>query len=247
MKIKPRQIQRLEKQIILKKIGLSGQKKILAGKILIIGLGGLGCPLLTYLAASGVGQVGLVDFDKIELSNLNRQTLFNKDDIGKFKVVQAKKFIKKVDKDIKIFVYKDKLNHKNIDKILKKYEIICDGTDNYKTRYLINDYCKKKKKILITSAINKFDGHLMKFNFKKHGPCYRCFMPTMPSLENNCQSEGIFSPVAGVMGSLQANEVLKTLLKSKPDLTNRLLIFNSLKSEFKKVKILTNPECKNKC
>ena len=87
----------------------------------------------------------------------------------------------------------------------------------------------------------------MKFNFKKHGPCYRCFMPTMPSLENNCQSEGIFSPVAGVMGSLQANEVLKTLLKSKPDLTNRLLIFNSLKSEFKKVKILTNPECKNKC
>lgn len=247
MKIKPRQIQRLEKQIILKKIGLSGQKKILAGKVLIIGLGGLGCPLLTYLAASGVGQVGLVDFDKIELSNLNRQTLFNKDDIGKFKVIQAKKFIKKVDKDIKIFVYKDKLNHKNIDKILKKYEIICDGTDNYKTRYLINDYCKKKKKILITSAINKFDGHLMKFNFKKHGPCYRCFMPTMPSLENNCQSEGIFSPVAGVMGSLQANEVLKTLLKSKPDLTSRLLIFNSLKSEFKKVKILTNPECKNKC
>ena len=146
MKIKPRQIQRLEKQIILKKIGLSGQKKILAGKILIIGLGGLGCPLLTYLAASGVGQVGLVDFDKIELSNLNRQTLFNKDDIGKFKVIQAKKFIKKVDKDIKIFVYKDKLSHKNIDKILKKYEIICDGTDNYKTRYLINDYCKKKKK-----------------------------------------------------------------------------------------------------
>mgnify|MGYP001230325329 FL=1 len=247
MKIKPRQIRRLEKQIVLKKIGLSGQKKILAGKVLIIGLGGLGCPLLTYLAASGVGQVGLVDFDKIELSNLNRQTLFNKDDIGKFKVIQAKKFIKKVDKDIKIFVYKDKLSRKNIDKIFKKYEIICDGTDNYKTRYLINDYCKKKKKILITSAINKFDGHLMKFNFRKHGPCYRCFMPTMPNLENNCQSEGIFSPVAGVMGSLQANEVLKTLLKAKADLTSRLLIFDSLKSEFKKVKILINPECKNKC
>ena len=117
MKIKPRQIRRLEKQIVLKKIGLSGQKKILAGKVLIIGLGGLGCPLLTYLAASGVGQVGLVDFDKIELSNLNRQTLFNKDDIGKFKVIQAKKFIKKVDKDIKIFVYKDKLSCKNINKI----------------------------------------------------------------------------------------------------------------------------------
>ena len=247
MKIKPRQIRRLEKQIVLKKIGLSGQKKILAGKVLIIGLGGLGCPLLTYLAASGVGQVGLVDFDKIELSNLNRQTLFNKDDIGKFKVIQAKKFIKKVDKDIKIFVYKDKSSCKNINKILKKYEIICDGTDNYKTRYLINDYCKKKRKILITSAINKFDGHLMKFNFRKHGPCYRCFMPTIPNLENNCQSEGIFSPVAGVMGSLQANEVLKTLLNTKADLTSRLLIFDSLKLEFKKVKILINPECKNKC
>ena len=247
MKIKPRQIQRLEKQIILKKIGLSGQKKILAGKILIIGLGGLGCPLLTYLAASGVGQVGLVDFDKIELSNLNRQTLFNKDDIGKFKVVQAKKFIKKVDKDIKIFVYKDKLNHKNIDKILKKYEIICDGTDNYKTRYLINDYCKKNKKILISAAISRFDGHLFKFDFKKKGPCFRCFMPEQPFLENNCETNGIFSPVAGVMGSLQANEVLKTILNLKDDLNTNMLIFNSLKMKLRKVKISLNKNCLNKC
>jgi len=247
MKINLGQFKRFEKQIILKKIGLAGQKKILSANVLIVGMGGLGCPLLTYLAASGVGKIGIVDFDKVEISNLNRQTLFSTKDIGKYKVNQAKKVINKINKKTKIISFKKKLTYKNINKIFNNYNIICDGTDNYNTRYLINDYCVKNKKILITSAISKFDGQLMKFDFKKKGPCYRCFMPSPPDIENNCQSEGIFSPVAGIMGSLQANEVLKSILNSKNDLKNRLLIFDALNTEFRKSKISINPECINKC
>ena len=236
-----------EKQIILKKIGIAGQKKIFEANVLVVGIGGLGCPLITYLAASGLGKIGIVDFDKIEISNLNRQTLFGIDDLGKFKVDQAKKNIKKLNKNIKIVTFKKKITSKNIKNIFKKFDIICDGTDNFKTRYLINDYCLKNKKILISAAISKFDGHLIKFNFTKKGPCYRCFMPEIPVIENNCQTEGIFSPVAGVMGSLQANEVLKTILNLKNDLTNQILIFDALKNKFRKLKISINRKCVNKC
>ena len=247
MKLNLNDFKRFEKQIILKKIGIFGQKKIQNSKILIIGVGGLGCPLLTYLASAGINNIGIVDHDKVELSNLNRQTLFNSQDIGKFKVYQAKIKIKKIYNRIKIKTFKSRIQNSNINKILKNYKIICDGTDNFETRYLINDYCKKKKKILISAAISKFDGHLFKFNFKKNGVCFRCFMPEKPAQKNDCSSEGIFSPVAGILGSLQANEVLKTILGFKDDLNNNLLIFNSLKASLKKVKINSNPLCLNKC
>ncbi|MDC0858916.1 HesA/MoeB/ThiF family protein [Pelagibacteraceae bacterium] len=236
-----------EKQIILKKIGISGQKRIKNSRVLIIGMGGLGCPLLTYLASAGVGNLGIIDHDKVEFSNLNRQTLFNLSDIGKFKVVQAKKKIDKIFKAIKVKKFTEKIEKKNIKKILKDYEIICDGTDNFDTRYLINDECKKNKKILISAAISKFDGQVFKFNFKKKGSCLRCFMPEKPEQENNCGSEGIFSPVAGILGSLQANEVLKTILNLKDDLNNNILLFNALKSSLRKTKINSNPSCLNKC
>ena len=241
------EFKRFEKQIILKKIGLVGQKKIFSANVLVIGLGGLGCPLVTYLAASGVGKIGIVDFDKVEISNLNRQTLFNPSDIGKLKVAQVKKAINKINKKIKIIPIQKQLTSKNINKILNNFDIICDGTDNFNTRYLINDYCLINKKILISSAISKFDGQLMKFDFKKKGPCYRCYMPSPPVDENNCQTDGIFSPVAGIMGSLQANEVLKCILNSKNYMNNHLLIFDALKTEFRKSKISINPKCINKC
>ena len=247
MNITDEHYKRFEKQIILKKIGISGQKKIFSSSILVVGVGGLGCPLITYLAASGVGKIGLVDFDKVELSNLNRQTLFSIGDIGKFKVEQAKKKIKKINNKVKIIVFRKKLTSKNIINIFNKFDIVCDGTDNFKTRYLINDYCQKNKKILISAAISKFDGHLIKFNFKKKGPCYRCFMHEIPDLENNCQTDGIFSPLAGIMGSLQANEALKSILNSKNDLNNQILIFDALKTEFRKSKITINRKCINKC
>ena len=247
MKFDTQIFKRFEKQIILKKIGVSGQKKILSAKVLIIGLGGLGCPLVTYLAGSGVGKIGIVDHDKVEISNLSRQTIFNSSDIGKLKVDLVKKMINKMNREIKVITFKEKVQSNNLERILNNFNIICDGTDNFKTRYLINDYCVKKKKILISSAISKFDGHLMKFDFSKKGPCFRCFMPDIPNFENNCQSEGIFSPVAGIMGTLQANEVLKTILNKKEDLNGQLIIFDSLKTKLKKVAMSINPKCINKC
>ena len=247
MTLNLKEFKRFEKQIILKKIGISGQKKIKKAKVLIIGIGGLGCPLLTYLASSGINNIGIVDHDKIELGNLNRQILFDTSDLGKYKVYQAKEKIRKIYKQIKLKTFKIKITKKNIKSIIKEYEIICDGTDNFKTRLLINDYCKKNKKILITAAISKFDGHLFKFNFKKKTPCFRCFMPQQPLRELNCDVEGIFPPVAGILGSLQANEVLKTILNLKEDLNGNVLIFDSLKMIVRKSKILVNPNCSNIC
>ena len=247
MALNLKEYQRFEKQIILKKVGISGQKKINKAKVLIIGVGGLGCPLLSYLASSGVNNIGIVDHDKIELGNLNRQILFNTSDLGKYKVDQAKVKIKKIYSQIKLKTHKIKITKKNIKSILKEYDIICDGTDNFDTRLLINDYCKKNKKILISAAISKFDGHLFKFNFKKKIPCFRCFMPQQPIREMNCDVEGIFPPVAGILGSLQANEVLKTILDLKDDLNGNILIFDSLKMNIRKSKIHINPNCKNIC
>ena len=247
MKLDKNDYKRFEKQIILKKIGFSGQKKINNAKVLIIGMGGLGCPLLTYLASSGVCNIGIVDYDKVELGNLNRQILFNTSDVGKFKVNQAKSKICKIYKKIKIKTFNIKISKKNINSIIKNFDIICDGTDNFKTRYLINDYCKKNKKILISAAISKFDGHLFKYNFKKKGPCLRCFMPDHPLEENNCETEGIFAPVAGIIGALQSNEVLKTILGLKDDLNSNILVFNSFTMSLRKVKITRNSKCLNKC
>ena len=247
MEVNLKDYERFEKQIILKKVGLVGQKKIKNAKVLIIGIGGLGCPLLNYLASSGVCNIGIVDFDKVELSNLNRQILFNTSDIGKFKVNQAKSKINKIYKRIKIKTYRIKISEKNIESIIKDYDIICDGTDNFNTRYLINDYCKKNKKVLISAAISKFDGQLFKFDFKKKVPCFRCFMPEYPNEENNCDTEGIFSPVAGILGSLQANEVLKTITGLQNDLNGNILVFDSLKMNMRKIKISKNSKCLNKC
>ena len=241
------EFKRFEKQIILKKVGISGQKKIKKSKVLIVGMGGLGCPLLTYLAAAGVSNIGIVDHDKVEISNLNRQIIFNTNDLGKHKVNQAKNKINKIYKKIKIKTFNQKISSTNAKIILKNYDIICDGTDNFDTRYLINDYCKKNKKILISAAISRFDGQLFKFNFKKKGPCFRCFMPEKPIQENNCETEGIFSPVAGILGSFQANEVLKTILGLEDDLDSNFLIFNSLKMTLRKIKIDANPNCFNRC
>ena len=247
MQLSNSDLKRYFKQIILKNIGVSGQKKIASSKILVIGVGGLGCPLLLYLANSGVKNFGIVDNDKIELSNLNRQILFTKADLGKYKVSQAEKILKRIDKNINIKSYKKKVDVDNIKSIIKNYDIICDGTDNFKSRYLINDYSLKFKKILISAAINKFNGHLFKFDFRKKTPCFRCFMPEYPNSENNCETDGIISPLAGVMGTLQANEVLKSILNIKSDSSKSILIFDSMKTTFRKVKLNKNPSCVNQC
>ena len=244
--IKGEDYQKYYKQIILKKIGIIGQEKIINSKVLVIGAGGLGCPLILYLAYSGVGNIGIVDNDIIEISNLSRQILFTKKDIGKKKVVVAKKIIKNINKKIKVYIYKNKIDKNNINLICKNYPIICDGTDNFKTRYLINDYCVKNKKILISAAINKFDGQLFNFDFRNKSACFRCFMPQIPNDEVNCQTDGIITTLAGMAGSLQANEVIKSILNIKNKKKGNVMIFNSLNSDFRTVKLLKNPDCKNK-
>ncbi|MDA9090142.1 HesA/MoeB/ThiF family protein [Pelagibacteraceae bacterium] len=247
MKISNNDLQRYSKQIILKNIGIIGQKRILKSKVAIIGIGGLGCPLVLYLANSGVGNIGLIDHDKIDLSNLNRQILFNTTDVGKYKVKEAKKKINEINKNIKVKIFKEKLTKKNIKNILSKFDIICDGTDNYESRYLINDYCLKHKKILISAAISKFEGQVFNFNFKRNIPCFRCFMPEVPDEDNNCETAGIVPSLAGITGTLQANEVLKTILKTKNDLVGKILIFNLLTLHFRKIKLTKDINCIKEC
>ena len=243
--IKSEDFEKYYRQLIIKKIGIIGQKKILKAKVLVIGAGGLGCPLILYLSYSGVGNLGIADHDRIELSNLSRQVLYTKNDIGKHKVSVSKKAINRINKKINVKIFNQKVDKKNIKKIAKNYEIICDGTDNFKSRLLINDYCMKNKKILISSAINKFDGQLFVFNFRKKTPCFRCFMPESPNEELNCETGGIMTTLAGIAGSLQANEVIKSILNIKNHSNGNIMIFNSLNSNFRKVKLLKNPNCKN--
>jgi molybdopterin-synthase adenylyltransferase len=247
MKISSSEFLRYSKQIILKKIGILGQKKISSAKVLIVGVGGLGCPLVLYLANTGIGNIGLADNDKVDLSNLNRQIIFNNADIGKFKVTQAKKFLKKVNRKIKVNIYKKKLTKKNIEKIFKNYDIVCDCSDNFTTRYLLNDYSLKNKKILISAAISKFDAHIFNFNFKKNVPCYRCFMPEIPEFDNKCDIEGILPTVAGIAGTLQANEVIKSIVNKKNELVGKIIVFNTMNLNFRKIKLTKATNCTNSC
>ena len=244
MKLSSSDLLRYSKQIILKKIGIVGQKKISSARVLIVGVGGLGCPLVLYLANTGIGNIGLIDNDRVDLSNLNRQIIFNNADVGKFKVVQAKKFVNKINIKIKVKTYKNRLTNKNIKTILNNYDIVCDCSDNFNTRYMLNDHSLKNKKILISAAISKFDTNIFNFNFKKNIPCYRCFMPEIPDLENKCDTEGILPTTAGIAGTLQANEVIKSIIDKKNELVGKMIIFNTLKLDFRKVKLTKNNNCK---
>ena len=247
MKTNNKDFLRYSKQIILKQVGVSGQKKISSTKVLIVGMGGLGCPVVLYLSSLGIKNIGISDHDKVDLSNLNRQILFNSKDVGKFKVVQAKKFLQRLNKKIKVKAYKEKIIKKNVQKILNKYDIICDCSDNFSTRYLLNDFCLINKKILISGAINKFEAHIFNFNFSKKIPCYRCFMPEIPEQENKCDAEGILPTVAGIAGTLQANEVVKSILDKKNELVGKMIVFNTLKLDFRKIKLTRNSECVKAC
>ena len=247
MRINNNDLLRYSKQIILKQVGVLGQKKISSSRVLIVGMGGLGCPVALYLSNLGIKNIGIVDHDKVDYSNLNRQILFNTKDIGKFKVIQGKKVLQKIDKIIKIKAYNVKIIKKNIQNILNNYDIICDCSDNFTTRYLLNDFCLKNKKILISAAISKFEAHIFNFNFTKKIPCYRCFMPEIPDVENKCDTEGILPTVAGIAGTLQANEVAKSILNKKNELVGKMIVFNTLNLNFRKIKLTKNSNCTMYC
>ena len=245
MELNSSELKKYSRQLILKNIGIPGQKKLFNSKVLVVGAGGLGCPLMLYLAYSGVGNLGIADNDKVEISNLSRQVLFTKKDLGKFKVMVSKNFIKRINKKILVKTFLKKINKENIHKIAKNYDFICDGTDNFKSRFLINDYCIKNKKVLISSAISKYDGQVFNFDFRRKSPCLRCFMPKAPTEAQNCDSEGIMSTLAGIAGSLQANEVIKSILKIGKPLFGEIMVFNALDLNFRKVKLKRNSNCKN--
>ena len=239
-------IERFSRQIVLKDIGVIGQKKILSSKVLIIGAGGLGSPVAEYLSRAGVGLLGIIDDDRVSLSNLHRQSLYNTDDIGKFKVKITKDRVKKINPNTQVKVFNIRLNKKNFKKIINDYDYIVDGSDNFKTKLLINDFCLKFKKILVTGAISKFDGHIFAFNFKnKKIPCLRCFFQQSNISEDflNCESEGILGTVAGIVGIIQANEVLKKILNIGIGLDGYIFILDLLNLKFRLVKLKKRNNC----
>ena len=239
-------IERYSRQIILKDVGPLGQKKILNSKVLVVGAGGLGCPIVDYLSRAGIGIIGIIDFDKVGLSNIHRQSFYSSKDIKKFKVDIIKEKIKLINPDIKVKAFKKKITEKNADSLINKFDIIVDGSDNFKTKFLLNKFSIKNNKIFVVGAISKFDGHVFVFNFKnKNEPCLKCFYETEPSDDLlNCEREGILGPVAGIIGSIQANEVIKmVLLKDKNYLSKKILIFDTLKLNLKKATFNKKKNC----
>ncbi len=239
-KLSKNQIKRFSRQIILKNIGTLGQKKIIQSKVLIVGMGGLGCPVAEFLTRAGVGSLGIVDSDNIDLSNIHRQSLYDISDLKKSKVIAAKKKLKKINSKTKVNCYKIRLNKNNYDKIIKKYDYIVDGSDNFKTKFLINDFCKISKKFLVTGAISKFDGHIFTFDFKNEKtPCIRSFFQEKEISDEilNCEYEGILGTVAGIIGTIQANEILKKILNIGKNLNGHILILDLLNLNFRKVKL----------
>ena len=240
IKLNKYQIERFSRQIVLKDIGVLGQKKIIQAKVLIVGMGGLGCPAAEFLTRAGIGSLGIVDPDEVDLSNIHRQSLFNFEDLKKSKVLAAKKKLKKINSKTNINCYKISLNKKNCLNIIKKYDFVIDGSDNFETKFLINDFCKRLKKFLVTGAISKFDGHIFTFNFKnKKTPCVRSFFQESEIFENtlNCEYEGVLGTVAGIVGIFQANEILKKILGIGKDLNGYMLILDLLNLNFRKVKL----------
>jgi len=240
-----KQIERYSRQMVLKNIGAFGQKKILKSKVIIVGSGGLGCPVADSLCRAGVGTVGIVDNDKVSISNIHRQSFFTTKDVGKLKVKVLKEKIKLINPETKTIIFKEKITKTNVKKIIKNFDIVVDGSDNFKTKFLLNEYSLRYKKILIVGAISKFDGHIFSFNFQsKKMPCLKCFYQSEISDEIlNCESEGILGPVAGIVGNIQANEVLKKILKLNNNLDGAILIINLLTLNFRKVKFTKKKNC----
>jgi adenylyltransferase/sulfurtransferase len=238
------QIHRYSRHIILPEVGGKGQKKLLASRVFIVGAGGLGCPVGYYLAAAGVGALGIVDNDDVELSNLQRQIAHNVNTLGKPKVESVKKTFENLNPDVNVNAMKERITRDNIMDLIKDYDVVVDGSDNFPTRYLINDACVMLGKPLVSGAILRFEGQVSTI-LPHDGHCYRCLFeePPPPGLVPSCQEAGVLGVMPGVVGALQATEVLKLLLGVGRPLRNELLIYNALSLEFRKVKVPRNPEC----
>lgn len=234
---------RYNRHIILSEIGQIGQDKISNAKVLVIGAGGLGCPISQYLAAAGVGTLGIIDFDIVDISNLQRQVLFGSSTLGKNKAEAAKARLEDLNSDISIIAYAEKLTHQNALNLFEQYDIIVDGTDNFETRYLVNDACIITNKPLVFGAIYKFEGQVSVFNYK-NGPSYRCLFPEAPKQGSvpNCSEIGVLGVLPGIIGTMQANEVLKIILELGNTLSGKLLCYNALTLQNSILKISKSEE-----
>ncbi len=238
------QIERYSRHIILPEVGGEGQSRLLESKVLLVGAGGLGSPAAFYLAAAGIGNMGIIDFDTVDLSNLQRQIIHNTERIGMLKTESAKKTIGLLNPDVKVTVFNEKLTSENILRLFEDYDYILDGTDNFATRYLINDACVMMGKTNIHGSIFRFEGQVTIFKAVE-GPCYRCLYPEPPppGMVPNCQEGGVLGVLAGVIGNLQVVETLKLILGTGETLVGSLLIYDALKTEFRKLKLKKDPQC----
>lgn len=239
------QIQRYSRQIILPEVGGKGQKKIASAKVFLIGAGGLGSPAALYLAAAGVGRIGIIDSDEVDLSNLQRQILHSTATLSRSKVESARETLSRINPDIRIDTYNEKLTSENIMGLIKDYDIILDGSDNFTTRFLVNDACYFQKKTLISGSIFRFEGQLTTLKGHLDQPCYRCLYPEPPppGLVPSCQEAGVLGVLAGTIGVLQAAEVLKEIIGIGSSLAGRLLLYDALQMRFSEVRVRKDKNC----
>ena len=238
------QIERYSRHIILPEVGGAGQQKMLEARILLLGAGGLGSPAAYYLAAAGIGNLGIVDFDQVDLSNLQRQIIHSTERIGMLKTESAKKTIQALNPDVNVTLYNEKIDSSNILSIIKDYDYVVDGSDNFPTRYLVNDACVMENKTLIHGSIYRFEGQVTVFK-PNSGPCYRCLYPEPPppGMSPNCQEGGVLGVLAGIIGNLQVVEVLKLILGIGEPLVGKLLIYDALKTEFRNLNLRKDASC----
>ena len=237
------QLLRYSRQIMLPQLDITGQQKLLDATVLIIGMGGLGSPVALYLAAAGVGHLILVDFDTVELSNLQRQVLHTSDDIGKAKVDSAKHSLLQINPDIHITTINQKLDKAALQELVVQADVVIDGTDNFATRFMINEVCVEKHTPLVSGAAIRMEGQLSVFMNDGSGPCYRCLYREEGNDDLRCSTNGVLAPVVGVIGSMQAVETIKVLTGMGDTLHGRLLIMDALHSDFRILKMKKDPAC----
>lgn len=237
------QIRRYARHIILPEVGGTGQARLLAARVLVIGAGGLGSPLIMYLAAAGVGTIGVVDDDVVDLSNLQRQLLHTGERLGQAKTESARAAVAAINPDVRLVAHTERLSAENARRIIEGYDLVADGSDNFPTRFLVNDACRLAGKTLVSAAVLRFDGQLA--TFKAPGPCYRCLYPEEPPEDEvpSCAQAGVLGAMAGVMGTLQAVEVVKELLGIGDSLAGSLLVVDGLSTTFRKVRLKPDPAC----
>lgn len=233
--------ERYSRHLALPEVGVSGQQRLKGAKVAVVGVGGLGTPLAAYLAAAGVGTIGLVDFDEVSLSNLQRQILFDTEDVGRPKVWQAKARLEAMNPHVRVVGHEAPLNATNALAILGGYDLVADATDNFAVRYLLNDACHQLGRPLVQASLYRFEGQLTVFS--PEGPCYRCLYPEPPSMPPRCSDAGVLGALPGILGALQANEVLKLILKIGSPLIGRLLLVDALGTRFSEIAVPKDPAC----